>query len=204
MDNNKLSKISRPIVYLILLTLVWICCYNLGQIRKQQFCEKQKNENSLDKINHEIIATRYRIDSVRHALPGAVLDSMMRNDVCAYLMQNAQRTDSLRHVNDSLLTRAFNIANKKTIFSVPHRNTTLFTEFSDLPEVRRIGWKYYANDRQIRKYNKTKAENPYLARAIRTHFDSVANTQISQLQRQMDSLLNVKHAQIENLMSYQK
>lgn len=202
---SNISKVSRIAAYALVIVLLAACVYKHNN-KYEKKLDKEQNQkiDSLNMTDRAIVATRYEIDSVHRVLPGMILDSMMRNAVCSYLMQNMVRTDSLRHVNDSLLTRAFEIANKRTIFSVPRRNTTLFTEYADFPGMRRIGRQYYANDKQIRKYDKINSENPYLTRAIRTHFDSVANNKISQLQRQMDSLLNIKHKQIENLMTRQK
>ena len=159
--------------------------------------ESAKNK-LLAETDRNIDATRDEIQRIRTALPGLISDSLNKNDTYTYLVENGPAIDSLRKANDQILDRAYNAAYRHSMFNVPKHNTTVFTEFSEIPTVRNSGWKYWANDKKIRQYDRVKSMNPNLQRAIRSHFDSVANNRITQLQARMDSLLNKKLNLVNN------
>lgn len=153
----------------------------------------KRTENAIEQINTQITDMRYNIDSVRNMLPRLVSDSMAHNPIFSEITQNRAYIDSLRTANDELIGRAYKIAKNNSMFSVPQRNISVFQDYSDIKGISPIAWKYYANDKKIRTYDKLRRENPNLGRAIQSHFDSIANVKISQLQNKMDSLLNEKH-----------
>lgn len=189
LDMTKLKIKPRPIIAMCAIG-VWAILILI--IRHS----RQNAEAAMDKINAQITDVRYDIDSIRIALPRQVSDSLAFNPVYQEILQNRAYIDSLRTTNEELINRAYNIAYRNSIFAVPHRNESVFRNYRDIKGISPIAWKYYANDKKIRAYDKLTRENPNLRRAIQSHFDSISNIKISQLQNKMDSLLDEKHKQI--------
>lgn len=179
---------SSTVVLLFMIAILLSMTANQESTKNKLLVETDKN----------ISATRDEISRIRTALPGLISDSLNRNDTYTYLIKNGPAIDSLRKANGQILDRAYNAAYRHSMFNVPKHNTTVFTEFSEIPTVRNSGWKYWANDKKIRQYDRVKSMNPNLQRAIRSHFDSVANNRITQLQARMDSLLNKKLNLVNN------
>ncbi len=179
---------SSTVVLLFMIAILLSMTANQESAKNKLLAETDKN----------IDATRDEIQRIRTALPGLISDSLNKNDTYTYLVENGPAIDSLRKANDQILDRAYNAAYRHSMFNVPKHNTTVFTEFSEIPTVRNSGWKYWANDKKIRQYDRVKSMNPNLQRAIRSHFDSVANNRITQLQARMDSLLNKKLNLVNN------
>lgn len=179
---------SSTVVLLFMIAILLSMTANQESAKNKLLAETDKN----------IDATRDEIQRIRTALPGSISDSLNKNDTYTYLVENGPAIDSLRKANSQILDRAYNAAYRHSMFNVPKHNTTVFTEFSEIPTVRNSGWKYWANDKKIRQYDRVKSMNPNLQRAIRSHFDSVANNRITQLQARMDSLLNKKLNLVNN------
>lgn len=192
---NNVSSKYRDIAFLLALIICVIVARTVPDIRRDEK-DKSAPDSLLRTTNKTITVTSAELDSIRRALPQLIEDSLRRNEIFQYLSQNAARIDSMRTVNDELVGRAYEIARRNSLFSVPRRNATVFTEYKDFKGVKPLSWKYYANDKQIRAYDKVRSANPNLERSVRSHFDSIANAKISRLQNQMDSLLNKKYEMI--------
>lgn len=134
------------------------------------------------------------LDSVRNNLPYVITDSIQRNPQCNYIISNQRLRDSLAMENDKLISRAYSIARKNAIFTIPRRNTTLFTEYKELSGMSNISHHYYANRKKIYEYDAKKSAAIGLDASIRNHCDSVACEQIRRLLSQKDSILNQKFA----------
>lgn len=189
---NNVSSKYRDIAFLLALIICVFVARTVPDIRRDEK-DKSTPDSLLRTTNKNITITSAEIDSLRRALPQLIEDSLRRNETFQYLSQNAAQIDSMRTVNQELIDRAYATAARTSMFSVPRRNATVFSEYRDVRGIKPLSWKYYANDKLIRAYDKTKSANPNLERSIRSHFDSIGNMQITRLQNQIDSLLNKKY-----------
>lgn len=157
---------------------------------------KNDDAKNWDILTKKIVANDRAVDSIRKNLPIIIADSMQRNPQYNYITTNKPIRDSLAAANEELLDRAYSIVKKKSMFSVPRRNATLFTEYKEIRGIPQIGWKYYSNRNKIRDFDAKHAANATLGASIRNHWDSVALSQIRRLQMEKDSMLNQKFSLI--------
>ena len=144
------------------------------------------------KIDSALYETHHKIDSMRYGIDSTIQDSLRNNGTYMRLVKNQIKSDSLKIVNDSLIDAAYTRAKKHSIFKVPHKNATVFTEFNEIPAVRSASFKYWKNKNQIAILEQYAAqtENPEIY--VRRFLDSTNTANIRAAQFQIDSLLNQK------------
>lgn len=156
--------------------------------------EKGKElDNSLSAMNNDIAAVKYRIDSARMNLPRLIADSLGRNDSYLYVVENKRTADSLRHVNDSLLSRAYQIARRNSLVTLPRRSTSLFKDYGDNKQIKQIGWKFYKNQKFLKEYDAADQKKGRAEENVRIYFSDSINRYVSDMQSVMDSLLDQKN-----------
>lgn len=143
-------------------------------------------------IDSMIRQNDFRRDSMRANMARYTADILNQNPEYRYICENQPTIDSLTAANDELLGRAYSMARRHSVMTVPRRNATLFTNYKDVRGIPQIGWKYYANRKKIQEFERRKSAIANLPQAVRNHCDSTVLAQIDQLQRQKDSLLNEK------------
>ena len=79
---------------------------------------------------------------------------------------------------------------------IPHKNESVFTDFTEIPTIQNIKNSYYKNKRKIRDFDRHIQALGTLPQDVRYHIDSATIAQISKHQNQIDSLLCVKDALI--------
>ncbi len=156
--------------------------------------EKGKEfDNSLSAMNNDIAAVKYRIDSARMNLPRLIADSLGRNDSYIYVVENKRTADSLRHVNDSLLSRAYQIARRNSLVTLPRRSPSLFKDYGDNKQIKQIGWKFYKNQKFLKEYDAADQKKGRAEENVRIYFSDSINRYVSDMQSVMDSLLDQKN-----------
>lgn len=145
-----------------------------------------------DSLTNKITANDRATDSIRNRLQYVINDSINRNPYCNYIITHQPIRDSLVAANKKLIDRAYSIAKKRSIFSVPHHDETLFTNYQEFNGISEIGQQYYYNCDKINDFDAIKTANATLGASIRNHWDSVALSHIRRLQIEKDSLLNQK------------
>ena len=151
-----------------------------------------KQGDNVTKIDSALYETHHKIDSMRYGIDSTIQDSLRNNGTYMRLVKNQIKSDSLKIVNDSLIDAAYTRAKKHSIFKVPHKNATVFTEFNEIPAVRSTSFKYWKNKNQIAILEQYAAqtENPEIY--VRRFLDSTNTANIRAAQFQIDSLLNQK------------
>lgn len=151
-----------------------------------------KQGDNVTKIDSALYETHHKIDSMRYGIDSTIQDSLRNNGTYMRLVKNQIKSDSLKIVNDSLIDAAYTRAKKHSIFKVPHKNATVFTEFNEIPAVRSASFKYWKNKNQIAILEQYAAqtENPEIY--VRRFLDSTNTANIRAAQFQIDSLLNQK------------
>lgn len=144
-------------------------------------------------LDYDIAAARRNIDSLRGCVGKYGLDSLRRNSEYKYIIENQPAIDSMKILNDSLLSRAYDIARRHSQFTIVRRDATLFNDFSLNPAVRQIGWKYLPNYVAIERFNKKKNGMQGLRRDVCTYCDSVVLARMYDAQNKLDSLLTRKY-----------
>ena len=109
-----------------------------------------------------------------------------------YVEQNKGATDSLRIANRELLNSAYKYARSNSLVMAPQHNESLFTDFADMPMIEKIRHLYYNNKQKINTFDRHKRALGTIPYDIRRYIDSATYAQITQLQNQIDSLLNQK------------
>lgn len=144
-------------------------------------------------LDYDIAATRRNIDSLRGCVGKYGLDSLRKNSEYKYIIENQPAIDSMKILNDSLLSRAYDIARRHSQFTIVRRDATLFNDFSLNPAVRQIGWKYLPNYVAIEKFNRQKNDMRGLRRDVCAYCDSVVLARMYDAQNKLDSLLTRKY-----------
>lgn len=148
--------------------------------------------SALRAIDSMIRQNDFRRDSMRANMTQYTADILNQNPEYRYICENQSTIDSLTTANDELLGRAYSMARRHSVMTVPRRNATLFTNYKDIRGIPQIGWKYYANRKKIQEFERRKSAIVNLPQTVRNHCDSTVLAQIDRLQRQKDSLLNKK------------
>ncbi len=151
-----------------------------------------KQGDNVAKIDSALYETHHKIDSMRYGIDSVIQDSLRNNGTYMRLVKNQIKSDSLKVANDSLIDAAYTRAKKHSIFKVPRKNATVFTEFNEIPAVRSASFKYWKNKNQIAILEQYAAqtENPEIY--VRRFLDSTNTANIRAAQFQIDSLLNQK------------
>lgn len=178
-------------------------------------CTQQHKSNeahTIATIDNEIGTLRYRIDSIRTNVSRQIQDSLSMCGQYIYIRENREKVEQLAEENKEILKKVYNLVKRQSPFNIPKCNETLFTENADmgyLPrnEVDYINYArqiYFSNKRKITKFNKAEAALKKIEPSIRNHFGQHAIAQISDMQLQIDSLLNKKIAVLNGGAAKQK
>lgn len=148
--------------------------------------------NDIEKIDSALYDAHYKIDSMRYGIDDVIQDSLEKNPTYTMMRDNAVKTDSLKHANDSLINVAYNRAKNYSIATVPQRNSTVFTDYKELPAVRSASYKYWQNKKLISGLEKSVAGRTNPEHDVRRFLDSTNTANIRNMQIKIDSLLKQK------------
>lgn len=148
--------------------------------------------NDIEKIDSALYDAHYQIDSMRYGIDDAIQDSLQKNPTYTMMRDNAIKTDSLKHANDSLINTAYERAKSYSIATVPRRNASVFTEYKNLPAVRSASVKYWKNRNLIASLEKSVAGRTNPEHDVRRFLDSTNTANIRNMQIKIDSLLKQK------------
>lgn len=162
------------------------------------FCSKQDKlaRKKIAVIDDELGKQKYIIDSLRTTQENRIQDSLIQYPAYQYVTENRETVDSLRNTNAQMLQRAYNIAKSNSMVKIPHKNESVFTDFTEISTIQNIKNSYYKNKRKIREFDRHIQALGTLPQDVRYHIDSATIAQISKHQNQIDSLLCVKDALI--------
>lgn len=107
-------------------------------------------------------------------------DSLARHPEYSWVVNNKEKTDSLRAVNQNYINQAYNAAKKQSIFEIVNQDESVFQRFDRIAGVRNVKWKYYGNKKKIQEFDRRAPFVQHVPDAVRA------------LQQQIDSLLNEK------------
>ncbi|MBQ2859401.1 MAG: hypothetical protein IJE82_03495 [Alphaproteobacteria bacterium] len=191
-NNDNFWKLHVPFIMtggiVFVLALVFAMAYDTKKIKRMEKAQNTKVAN----IDSQIKSANAKIDSLYDVSDSLIADSLARHPEYQWVVQNQGATDSLRGVNQELLSQAYNAARKNSMMTIVRRNETLFSDFSDVPAVRNVKWKYYANKKKIQEFDHRAPFVAHVPDAVRAHFYTSANKQVHDLQMKIDSLLNEK------------
>ena len=156
----------------------------------------KKTNEKISNIDDEIANSKRYIDSLRTTKEERIHDSLMTYPAYQYVTENRETVDSLRNTNAQMLQRAYNIAKSNSMVKIPHKNESVFTDFTEIPTIQNIKNSYYKNKRKIREFDRHIQALGTLPQDVRHHIDSATIAQISKHQNQIDSLLCAKDALI--------
>ena len=156
----------------------------------------KKTNEKISNIDDEIANSKRYIDSLRTTKEERIHDSLIQYPAYQYVTENRETADSLRNTNAQMLQHAYNIAKSNSMVKIPHKNESVFTDFTEIPTIQNIKNSYYKNKRKIREFDRHIQALGTLPQDVRYHIDSATIAQISQYQNQIDSLLCVKDALI--------
>lgn len=172
----------------LVLTLVLTMAHDTKKIKRM---DREQN-TKVAKVDAQIKAAEAKVDSIYKATDFFVADSLARHAEYRWVADNKRAIDSLRVVNQDLTQQAYNAAKKNSMMMIVKNNETVFRDFSDVPGVRNIKWKYYANKKKIQEFDRRAPSVGHVPDAVRAHFYTSANKQVRDLQMKIDSLLNEK------------
>ena len=177
------AGIKLTAVMFIALVIATECC---------QKDNREKADETISKIDDKIAYNRHQIDSLYTAKEQRIQDSLVFYPDYQYVEQNKGATDSLRIANIELLDSAYKYARSNSLVMAPQHNESLFTDFADMPMIEQIRHLYYNNKQKINTFDRHKRALGTIPYDIRRYIDSATYAQITQLQNQIDSLLNQK------------
>lgn len=185
---NMLNHFGIPAIFILLI----IGCHAKHKHNKQRLQECDNIDNATAKIWHDI-------DSLQAWGAMAAKDSLANNELYLYITQNPHLTDSLNDANNKLINQAYNTASRKTMFDIVPCNATVFSKYSHVPGVWKMGREYSANIKTIKEYNEGKASLAGYESAVRHHFDSIMYARVGQYQKELDSLLRRKNEVLKTM-----
>lgn len=191
-NNDNFWKLHVPFIMTggiaLVLALVMAMAYDTKKIKGAERAQNTKVAN----IDSQIKSANAKIDSLYNISDSLIADSLARHPEYQWVIQNKGPVDSLRGVNQELLSQAYNAARKNSTMTIVRRNETVFSDFSDVPAVRNVKWKYYANKKKIQEFDRRAPFVAHVPDAVRAYFDNKTNADVRALQMKIDSLLNEK------------
>lgn len=191
-NNDNFWKLHVPFIMTggiaLVLALVMAMAYDTKKIKGAERAQNTKVAN----IDSQIKSANAKIDSLYNISDSLIADSLARHPEYQWVIQNKGPVDSLRGVNQELLSQAYDAARKNSTMTIVRRNETVFSDFSDVPAVRNVKWKYYANKKKIQEFDRRVPFVAHVPDAVRAHFDNKTNADVRALQMKIDSLLNEK------------
>lgn len=172
--------------------LVLILVLSMAHDTKKNKQMNREQNTKVAKVDAQIKAAEAKVDSIYKATDFFVADSLARHAEYRWVADNKRAIDSLRVVNQDLTQQAYNAARQTAMMTVAYNNETVFRDFADVPGVRNVKWKYYANKKKIQEFDRRAPSVGHVPDAVRAHFYTSANKQVRDLQMKIDSLLNEK------------
>ena len=131
---------------LIIVTALLLVAAKLGyNKREEERAVKQEHMKKIEQNDAQIKHLFQTVDSLQKMAVKQTRDSLAKHPEFAYLEQNRAHIDSLRSANNKLFERAYNAAQKSSVFAVAQMNESLFSDFGNVPAVKRAKWPYYKN-----------------------------------------------------------
>lgn len=190
--NDTFWKLHVPFIMTagiaFVLALVMAMAYDTKKIKRMERAQNTK----MAKIDSQIKSAQAQVDSLYNMVDVWTADSLARHPEYQWSAKNKAVIDSLRATNQELMTQAYNAVKNYSVMQIVKNNETVFSDFSDVPAVKNVKWKYYGNKKKIQEFDRRAPSVEHVPIAVRAHFDSKANKQIRDLQMQIDSLLNEK------------
>jgi len=198
-DNAKqliYDRIPSAIVAMLLMAYVFMQqCTHKGTEQTSEQINLPQTINTKH-IDSQIKNTHKSVDSLRYILNQTDEQILKSNPMYTHDSAEHSQIDSLEKLNHTLIARAYNAAAQSSPLCAARKNVSVFTEFSNVPAVRRAHKQFIQNKKQIIDLNKkismVDANNNQTAQKMRHN----AITKIQQYQKQIDSLLNIKDSLI--------
>ena len=170
------------------LALVMAMAYDTKKIKRMERAQNTK----VAKIDSQIKSANAQIDSLYRVADSLVAASLARHPEYSWVVNNKEKTDSLRVLNQNYINQAYNAAKKQYIFEIVRHDESVFERFDKVAGVRNVKWKYYGNKKKIQEFDRRAPYVQHVPDAVRAHFDNKTNAQVRALQMKIDSLLNEK------------
>lgn len=191
-NNDNFWKLHVPFIMTggiaFVLALVMAMAYDTKKIKRMERAQNTK----VAKIDSQIKSAKSQIDSLYRVADSLVADSLARHPEYSWVVNNKEKTDSLRVLNQEYINQAYNAAKKQSVFEIVNRNESVFQRFDGIAGVRNVKWKYYGNKKKIQEFDRRAPFVAHVPDAVRAHFDNKTNAQVRALQMKIDSLLNEK------------
>lgn len=189
-DNFWHVRVSSGMLAGICLVLILVLTM-AHDTKKNKRMDREQN-TKVAKVDAQIKAAEAKVDSLYSVSDSLIADSLARHAEYRWVADNKRAIDSLRVVNQDLTQQAYNAAKKNSIMAIVKNNETVFRDFADVPGVRNVRWKYYANKKKIQEFDRRAPSVEHVPDAVRAHFYVSASRQVRDLQMKIDSLLNEK------------
>ena len=191
-NNDNFWKLHVPFIMTggiaFVLALVMAMAYDTKKIKRMERAQNTK----VAKIDSQIKSAKSQIDSLYRVADSLVADSLARHPEYSWVVNNKEKTDSLRVLNQNYINQAYNAAKKQSIFEIVRHDESVFERFDKVAGVRNVKWKYYGNNKKIQEFDRRAPFVAHVPDAVRAHFDNKTNAQVRALQMKIDSLLNEK------------
>lgn len=200
MDDNAKQlikdRIPSAIAAMLLMTYVFMQqCTHKGTEQASEQINLPQTINTKH-IDSQIKNTHKSVDSLRYILNQTDEQILKSNLMYTHVSAEYSKIDSLEKLNHTLVMRAYNAAAQSSPLCAARKNVSVFTEFSNVPAVKRAHKQFIQNKKQIIDLNKkismVDANNNQTAQKMRHN----AIAKIQQYQKQIDSLLNIKDSLI--------
>lgn len=173
--------------------IILVTALSIALVFSMQPAKKSSSRtNDIEKIDSALYDAHYKIDSMRYGIDDTIQDSLQKNPTYTQLIDVQNKKDSLTQANDSLINVAYNRAKNYSIATVPQRNSTVFTDYKELPAVRSASYKYWKNRNLIAGLEKSVAGRTNPEHDVRRFLDSTNTANIRDMQIKIDSLLKQK------------
>ncbi len=200
MDDNAKQILKNMLPGTICAVVITACIF-LAKISGEQNKQPVPLKKSIQAINTTNIDSQIQnahksVDSLRHILNQSDEKIWELNPLYTHKSVTHTKIDSLENLNEKLISQAYDAATKSSTFCVARKNETVFNEYANVPAVRRAHKQFKLNTKRIKNLqqqiqninnNKNKTVSDVRGDIIDT---------IQQYQRQIDSLLNMKHIHI--------
>jgi len=198
-DNAKqliYDRIPSAIVAMLLMAYVFMQqCTHKGTEQTSEQINLPQTINTKH-IDSQIKNTHKSVDSLRYILNQTDEQILKSNPMYTHVSAEHSKIDSLNKLNYTLIIRAYNAAAQSSPLCAARKNASVFTEFPNVPAVRRAHKQFVRNTKQIANLNKKismiDANDNQTAQKMRCN----AIAQIQHHQKQIDSLLNIKDSLI--------
>jgi hypothetical protein len=196
MDNDA-KQILKHLAPGALCAMVITACVFMSKNPEQQSAPvKTIKDTNIETVNSQIKNAHKRIDSLHCALNQTGKQSTPSNPLHTHKSAAHRQMDSLADANNNLILRAYLVARKQSPMRTPKKDLTVFTDFADVPAVKRAHKQFTHNMRLILALKKQ------ISNADITTQKNIADAQrktfaeIQTIQKQIDSLLNMKDSLI--------